>query len=232
MFKKLKQDVLTANIQLQTLGLVILTWGNVSQRSNDGKFIAIKPSGVEYNKLNLEDIVVLDLEGNVVEGRLKPSSDTSTHLEIYNAFKDIGSICHTHSTYATAFAQAGKTIDCFGTTHADYFYGSVQCTRDLSIEEVKTDYEKNTGKVIVETIKNNSINNIKAILARHHGVFTWGKNAVDAVEKAYVLEEIAKMNFLTLQIEPTTSKVPNYILDKHFSRKNGKKSYYGQTTNI
>lgn len=230
LFEKLKKEVYKANMDLVKYNLVIFTWGNVSGKSEDGKYMAIKPSGVPYEKLKWQDMVVIDITtGKVIDGELKPSSDTDTHLEIYRNFKDIKGITHTHSTYATSFAQAGKPIEAYGTTHADCFYGDVLCTRDLNKKEVENDYELNTGKVIVETIKKHKIEPLHtpAILVKNHGPFTFGKNAADSVYNAVTLEEIAKMNINTLLLNSKPS-MKQYILDKHFYRKHGKNATYGQ----
>ncbi len=227
MFEELKTEVYKANMMLVEYNLVIFTWGNVSGKIDDGKYIAIKPSGVAYEKLKPEDIVVMNMEGNIVDGDLNPSSDTPTHLELYRAFPEIKGICHTHSNYATSFAQAGRSIEAYGTTHADYFYGDVPCTRALSEEETQKNYEKNTGKVIAETFEKLNYEAIQGVLVRQHGVFTWGKNPVKSVENAIVLEELAKMNYQTLQLN-NDNKLPQYTLDKHYHRKHGKDSYYGQ----
>ena len=229
-FEKLKKKVYNANIDLVKYNLVIFTWGNVSEKSDDGKYMAIKPSGVSYDKLKWQDIVVIDIStGKIVDGKLKPSSDTDTHIEIYRSFNEVKGITHTHSTYATAFAQAGKPIKAYGTTHADCFYGNVLCTRDLTKKEVEDRYELNTGKVIVETIKKNKIDPIHtpAILVKNHGPFTFGKSAADSVYNAVTLEEVAKMNIntLLLNIKPSMKQ---YVLDKHFYRKHGQNATYGQ----
>ena len=229
-FEKLKKEVYKANIDLVKYNLVIFTWGNVSGKSSDSKYMAIKPSGVQYEKLKWQDIVVIDINtGEVVDGKLKPSSDTDTHLEVYRNFSDINGITHTHSTYATSFAQAGKPIVAYGTTHADCFYVDVLCTRDLSKKEVENDYELNTGKVIVETIKKHKVEPLHtpAILVKNHGPFTFGKNAADSVYNAVTLEEIAKMNINTLLLNNKPS-MKQYVLDKHFYRKHGKNATYGQ----
>ena len=227
MLEQIKQEVLEANLAVVKHNLVIITWGNVSARTEDD-YVVIKPSGVDYDTMSADDMVVLDLEGKVIEGRYKPSSDTPTHLELYKAFKDLKGVCHTHSNYATSFAQAGKGIECFGTTHADYFYGEIPCTRELTKEEVETDYEKNTGKVIVETFKDVNPIAIPGVLVNSHGVFSWGKNANNAVHNAVVMEELAKMNLQTLTLNPSKQKISQYVLDKHYNRKHGKNAYYGQ----
>lgn len=227
MFEKIKEEVLEANLELYKRNLVIFTWGNVSQRTSDDRII-IKPSGVTYESMQAEDLVVLDLEGNVLEGKYKPSSDTPTHLELYKAFPNIKGICHTHSNYATSFAQAGMDIECFGTTHADYFYGAIPCTRELTKDETEIDYEKNTGKVIIETFENKDYLATPGVLVNSHGVFSWGKNANDAVHNAIVMEELAKMNLQTLQLNTNKKRIDKYTLDKHYNRKHGKNAYYGQ----
>ncbi len=230
MLEKLKEKVCAANIELSKKGIVIYTWGNVSELDTETKLVVIKPSGVPYETMTPDDMVVLDLEGSIIEGHYKPSSDAPTHLEIYRNFPEIKSVTHTHSTYATSFAQAGTPLKAFGTTHADYFYGEVPVTRELSANEVANDYELNTGKVIVETIKGLNINPmaIPAILVKSHGPFIFGKNAETCVHNAVVLEEIAKMNFLTLNLKAQTQSIPQYLLDKHYHRKHGKNAYYGQ----
>ena len=227
MFKSLKRTVYEANLMLVKYNLVIFTWGNVSGKSEDGKYFAIKPSGVEYESLTPEDIVVLDMNGKVVEGSLNPSSDTETHLQLYKSFPNIKGICHTHSSYATSFAQAGKNIEAFGTTHADYFYGDIPCTRTLTKEETVEEYEKNTGRVIAETFKTIDYEQIPGVLVKQHGVFTWGSSPYKSVSNAVVVEELAKMNYQTLNLNKD-NHLPQYILDKHYNRKHGVNSYYGQ----
>ena len=226
MFKELKEQVFRANLDLVKYNLVIFTWGNVSAR--DGNHIIIKPSGVEYSKMKADDMVVLDLDGNKIEGKYNPSSDTPTHLELYKAFPNIKGITHTHSSYATSFAQAGCEIEALGTTHADYFYGSIPITRHLNEIEVIENYEKNTGKVIIETFANIDYMAIPGVLVRSHGVFAWGKSASDSVHNAVVIEELAKMNYQAMQLNPNITKFPKYVLDKHYNRKHGKNAYYGQ----
>lgn len=226
MLDDIKKRVYDANINLYNSKLVIFTWGNVSERYED--YIIIKPSGVDYEKMKTSDMVVLDINGNIVNGKLNPSSDTLTHIELYKAFPEIRGVCHTHSSYATSFAQSGKPIEALGTTHADYFYGDVPCTRELTKEETETEYEKNTGIVIAETFKNLDYNAIPAVLVKHHGVFSWGKSANESVHNAIVLEEIAKMNFKTNLINHSDNKLEQYTLDKHYNRKHGKNAYYGQ----
>jgi len=230
MLEKLKKEVYEANMELPRRGLVTYTWGNVSGIDREKGLFVIKPSGVSYDELKPEDMVVMDLSGRKVEGDYNPSSDTATHLELYLAFPEIGGIVHTHSPAATAWAQAGRSIPCYGTTHADYFYGEIPCARSLTEEEVKSEYERNTGLVIVETFKSNNINPmyVPGVLCKNHGPFTWGKNAAEAVHNAVVLEEIAKMNLMTEQLNRNTAPAPKYIQDKHFLRKHGPNAYYGQ----
>lgn len=230
MLEKLKQEVYEANMELPRRGLVTYTWGNVSGIDRESGLVIIKPSGVEYDDLAPDNLVVLDLEGNKVEGDLNPSSDTKTHIELYKAFPHIGGIVHTHSINAVAWAQAGEDIPCYGTTHADYFYGSVPCARHLTDQEIDEDYEKNTGKVIVETFTRRDINPIHmpAAICYSHGPFTWGSNAREAVYHAVVLEEVAKMALLTRQVNPDARPAPLNVQDKHFLRKHGPDAYYGQ----
>ncbi len=228
MLQDTRKKVLKANQLLPKHELVKFTWGNVSERDLDTGYIVIKPSGVNYEDLTEENMVVLDLQGNVIEGKLNPSSDTKTHLEVYKAFPEVKGICHVHSTYATSFAQAGKSIDAFGTTHADYFYGSVPCARVLEQQEIEADYEMYTGKLIVDVFKDKNILAIPGILLKGHGVFTFGKDANQAVHNAVVIEEVAKMNYLTLTLNPKAQPIPQYLLDKHYNRKHGKNAYYGQ----
>ena len=226
MLEELKLKVYEQNLALVKHGLVILTWGNVSAIDRATGLVVIKPSGVDYATMKAEDMVVVDLDGNVIEGNCRPSSDTPTHLELYKAYPEIGGVVHTHSTYAVAFAQAGRNITAYGTTHADAFYGDVPCTRALTQAEIKSAYEKNTGKVIVETVKDYKA--MPAILVKSHGPFTWGDSPESAVEAAVILEEVAKMATLTEQLNPTTARVDRYLLDKHYFRKHGKHAYYGQ----
>ena len=230
MLEQLKQQVYEANMELPRRGLVTYTWGNVSGIDRQSGLFVIKPSGVEYDELRPEDLVVLDLNGNKVEGKLNPSSDTKTHIELYKAFPELGGIVHTHSTHAVAWAQAGRDIPCFGTTHADYFYGPVPCARALTQEEIDEDYEKNTGKVIIEAFRGRNIQpmHVPGVICSSHGPFTWGKDAAQAVYHAVVLEEVAKMALLTLQIDPNAAPAPQRIQDKHFLRKHGPNAYYGQ----
>ena len=231
MLEKLKEEVYNANMELPKRGLVTYTWGNVSGIDREKGLFVIKPSGVDYDFLNPSDMVVMDLEGNKIEGDYNPSSDTATHIELYKSFKNIGGIVHTHSPNATAWAQAGKSLPCYGTTHADYFYGDIPCTRNLTEEEIEKGYEKNTGMVIVETFKEINPMYIPAVLCKNHGPFTWGKDAMEAVHNAVVLEEVAKMNFLTELLNKNAEKTPKYMQDKHFLRKHGSNAYYGPKIN-
>lgn len=228
MLEELKREVFEANIELQRRGLVVYTWGNASGIDRNKGLVVIKPSGVPYESLKPEDMVVVDMNGNVVEGRFKPSSDTPTHLVLYSAFKNIGGIVHTHSTHATQWAQAGRGIPCFGTTHADYFYGQIPCTRPMTRDEIDGEYERQTGNVIVETFKDKNPDYIPAVLVYGHGPFTWGKNPADAVHNSAVLEEVAKMALGTLLLSPNAKPVSQALLDRHFLRKHGPNAYYGQ----
>ena len=227
MLESLKEEIFRANLDLVKHGLVIFTWGNVSGIDRKEGLVIIKPSGVSYETMCVDDMVVIDLKGNVVEGRLKPSSDTPTHLELYKAFPCIGGIVHTHSTYATAWAQAGKDIPNIGTTHADYFSDAVPCTRDMTEAEVSADYEKNTGTVIVERFAQLNAEHIQGVLVKNHGPFTWGKDAQDAVHNAVVLEQVAKMAYISYDINPKLTMNP-LLIKKHFFRKHGTNAYYGQ----
>ncbi|GHU63444.1 L-ribulose-5-phosphate 4-epimerase [Clostridia bacterium] len=226
--KELKQRVLEANIALPRHGLVTFTWGNVSEIDRERGLVAIKPSGVEYDTLTAEDMVVVNLDGKREEGRLQPSSDTPTHLALYKAFPKVGGIVHTHSRWATIFAQSGRDIPAFGTTHADYFYGDIPCTRELTPEEIAGEYEKNTGLVIAERFRGLSPDEISAVLVHSHGPFVWGENAADAVHNAVVLEETAMMAWHNLLLSPEIQPMKKELLDKHFLRKHGENAYYGQ----
>lgn len=227
MLKKLKKKVYQANLDLVKHGLVVFTWGNASAIDREKGLVVIKPSGISYDAMKPEDMVVVDLEGNIVEGSNKPSSDTATHLVLYNSFTDIGGIVHTHSEWATIWSQAGQLIPALGTTHADYFYGDIPCTRKLTNNEILTEYEKETGNVIVEKFHNLDSNAIPGVLVNNHGPFAWGKDADDAVHNAVVLEQVAKMAYFTLKIKRVSS-LDQELLDKHYLRKHGDDAYYGQ----
>lgn len=228
MLEELKQQVLEANLALPKYGLVTFTWGNVSGFDKESGLVVIKPSGVPYEDLKTSDLVVLDLDGNVVEGDLKPSSDTPTHLVLYKKFPGIGGVVHTHSPWATSWAQAGKPIPALGTTQADYFYGEVPVTRRMTEEEIKGAYELETGNVIVETFKDINPIEIPSVLVHSHAPFNWGKDANEAVHNAVVLEECAKMALRTYQINPEAPPMDQELLDKHYLRKHGANAYYGQ----
>ncbi len=229
MLNRLKEEVFQANLLLPKHNLVTFTWGNVSGIDREQGLVVIKPSGIPYETLKVEDMVVVELEtGKTVEGKLKPSSDTPTHLELYEAFANIGGIVHTHSRWATIFAQAGRGIMALGTTHADHFYGDVPCTRRMKSKEIKGDYEKETGLVIIETFKRRDPSEIPAVLVHSHGPFAWGKDPMDAVHNAVVLEEVAFMGFHTQMLEPGISHMQQELLDKHYCRKHGDNAYYGQ----
>ena len=230
MLEELKEEVCKANKELVEHGLVLFTWGNVSTIDREKNIIAIKPSGVSYDLLKPEDIVLVNLNGEIIEGSKRPSSDTDSHLELYRNFTDIQSVVHTHSTYATIFAQAKAPIDCFGTTHADHFYGSIPVTRELTKEEIENEYELNTGKVIVELFKKSNIDyfHMPACLTTSHGPFAWGKTTDKAIYNAVVLEQIAKINLETLKLNPHLCPIDQVLLDKHYLRKHGKNAYYGQ----
>jgi len=230
MLEELKQEVLEANLLLPKHHLVTFTWGNVSGIDREKGLFVIKPSGVPYETLSLEDLVVLDLEGNIVEGNLRPSSDTPTHLALYKAFPEIGGIVHTHSPWATMWAQAGRSIPALGTTHADYFYGEIPCTRSLTKDEIQNAYELETGNVIIETFQTGGLDPVAmpGVLVRQHAPFCWGDDAKQAVHNAVVLEEVAKMAIHTFQLNPDIEQMNQYLLDKHYLRKHGKNAYYGQ----
>lgn len=228
MLEELKKLVYEANMELPKYRLVTFTWGNVSAIDRTSGRFVIKPSGVEYEKLVPEDMVVMDLEGNQTEGRLNPSSDTATHLELYKAFPHIGGIVHTHSPWATSWAQAGRGIPCYGTTHADYMYGEIPCLRCLTKEEIQGAYEKNTGQLITGYFKDRDYMAIPACLCKNHGPFAWGKDAKEAVHNAVVLEEVAKMAARCEMINPQVQPAPQELLDKHYLRKHGVNAYYGQ----
>ncbi|AVD63909.1 MULTISPECIES: L-ribulose-5-phosphate 4-epimerase [Serratia] len=230
MLNELRRQVLAANLSLPAYGLVTFTWGNVSAIDRQSGLVVIKPSGIAYEAMTLEDLVVVDLEGKVREGHRKPSSDTATHLALYRAFADIGGVVHTHSRNATIWAQAGQPIPALGTTHADYFYGDIPCTRPMSEAEIAGDYEGETGKVIIETFNQagRDPQQVPGVLVYSHGPFAWGKDAADAVHNAVVLEEVAIMAMATRQLAPAIAPMQPELLDKHFLRKHGKHAYYGQ----
>ena len=227
MLEQMKKSVFEANRLLKDSGLIVLTWGNVSQIDRESGHIVIKPSGVSYDTMIAEDMVVVDMEGNVVEGDLKPSSDLPTHIVLYKAFPEIGGITHTHSRWATVFAQAGMGIPTLGTTHADVFYGPIPTTRKMTEQEIQGEYEKETGKVIVETFRAINPSEIPAVLVHAHGPFIWGKDAMKSVENAITLEEVAMMAYYTLQLN-SNAQIQQALLDKHFLRKHGANAYYGQ----
>ena len=228
MLENLKKEVLEANLLLPKYGLVTFTWGNVSAVDRESGLDVIKPSGVPYETLKEEDLVVVSLEGKIVEGNKRPSSDTPTHLELYRRFKDIKAVVHTHSRWATSFAQAGMGIKAMGTTHADYFYGDILCTRALRKDEIESDYELNTGKVIVETYEGIDPLSRPGVLVKNHGPFSWGNSAYNAVHNAVVMEEVAFMDWHAMVLNPKAEEVPFYLLDKHYFRKHGANAYYGQ----
>lgn len=227
MLEKIKERVFKANILLRESGLITLTWGNVSEIDRESGLVVIKPSGVDYDKMRVEDMVVTDLCGNVVEGELRPSSDLPTHIELYRGFPEIGAVAHTHSRWATIFSQAGRSVPMLGTTHADTFYGDVPCTRLMTKAEIEGDYEKETGTVILEAFANQDPTAIPGVLVQSHGPFTWGKNAIDAVKNAIVLEEVAMMAYHTVAMNGAAS-FQQELADKHYFRKHGAGAYYGQ----
>ena len=228
MLEKLKQEVLEANLLLPKHGLVTFTWGNVSGIDRESGLVVIKPSGVSYDGMTVDDMVVVDLDGKVVEGKWKPSSDTPTHVELYKAFPNIGGIVHTHSRWATTFAQAGMDIPAMGTTHGDYFYGAIPCTRAMTDAEINGEYEKETGKVIIEAFDGKSADDIPGVVVFSHGPFAWGTDAMNAVHNAVVMEEIAFMDWHAMMINPQLGPMQQTLLDKHYLRKHGKNAYYGQ----
>ncbi|PKM69446.1 MAG: L-ribulose-5-phosphate 4-epimerase [Firmicutes bacterium HGW-Firmicutes-19] len=228
MYEQLKADCLEANLLLPKYGLITFTWGNVSIIDRARGVVAIKPSGVKYEIMSADDIVVLDLNGNVLDGKLRPSSDTPTHLRLYKEYPNMGAIVHTHSRWATIFAQAKRSIPALGTTHADYFYGEIPCTRELTSAEINGSYELETGNVIVETIGNHDPLHCPGIVVASHGPFSWGKDAIDAVMHAVVMEEVAMMAWHAIMMNPSLVKADQVLLDKHFFRKHGPNAYYGQ----
>ena len=227
-YLELKREVYEANMELQRKNLVVYTWGNVSQIDRAKGVIAIKPSGVAYEKMSPDDIVIVDLENKIVEGKLRPSSDTKTHTHLYRHFDSIGGVTHTHSTYATAWAQTQQAIPCFGTTHADYAYGEIPCTAVMTDEQVERDYEEETGVQITDCFVRRNPNEVPMVIVAGHAPFTWGKNAADAVYHAVILEEIARMAYLTKTLQPNTPPLKQTLVDKHYLRKHGKNAYYGQ----
>lgn len=228
MLERLKEEVLEANLLLPKYGLVVFTWGNVSAYDAETGLVVIKPSGVDYDSMKADDMVVVDLDGKVIEGSLRPSSDTPTHVYLYSKFPEIKGIVHTHSTWATSWAQSGLALPCYGTTHADYFYGDIPIARGLTKAEVESEYEKNTGVVIEEAFNDRDIMASPGVLCRNHGPFAWGKNAAEAVHNAVVMEECAKMAVIARMINPDIQPAPQYLMDKHYFRKHGKNAYYGQ----
>lgn len=228
MLEGLKQSVLEANLELPGRGLVVYTWGNASGIDRDKGIVVIKASGVKYEDMTTEHMVVLDLDGNIMEGRYKPSSDTPTHLALYKAFPGIGGIVHTHSTWATVWAQAQRGVPCYGTTHADYFYGEIPCTRPMTEKEIKGEYEAETGTVIIEAFEGKDPMHVPGVLVASHGPFTWGKDAYDAVHNSVVLEQLSKTAYASCALNACIQPVPDTLLDKHFLRKHGKDAYYGQ----
>lgn len=229
MLEELKEKVLKANLDLVKHKLVLFTWGNVSEIDRKTGLVVIKPSGVDYENMKASDMVVVDLNGKVVEGEFRPSSDTPTHIELYKAFPEIGGITHTHSTYATAWAQAGRDIPFYGTTHADYFYGDIPCARALTKEEIEGEYEKNTGLVIVEKFEGRKPLEVPGVLVKSHGVFAFGKDGAASVYNATVMEEVARMATVTETINPSIQRADTFMMDKHYLRKHGKNAYYGQS---
>ncbi|MBK8188722.1 MAG: L-ribulose-5-phosphate 4-epimerase [Cellvibrio sp.] len=227
-YLELKREVYEANMELQRKNLVVYTWGNVSQIDRAKGVIAIKPSGVAYEKMSPDDIVIVDLNNQIVEGKLRPSSDTKTHTHLYRHFDKIGGVTHTHSTYATAWAQTQQAIPCFGTTHADYAYGEIPCTAVMTDEQVERDYEEETGVQITDCFAQRNPSEVPMVIVAGHAPFTWGKNAADAVYHAVILEEIARMAYLTKTLQPNTPPLKQTLVDKHYLRKHGKNAYYGQ----
>lgn len=231
MLEELKEKVLKANLQLVKNHLVLFTWGNVSEIDRASGLFVIKPSGVEYDEMTADDMVVCDLTGKVVEGHYRPSSDTPTHIEFYKAFPSVGGVTHTHSTFATAWAQAGRSIPFYGTTHADYFYGDIPCARSLTKDEIEGEYEKNTGLAIIEKFRNDNIDPmaVPGVLIKSHGVFAFGKDGDNSVYNATVIEEVAKMATITEAVNPHVKRADQFMMDKHYNRKHGKNAYYGQS---
>jgi L-ribulose-5-phosphate 4-epimerase len=229
MYEQLKERVCRANLELVEHKLIIFTWGNVSGIDRQAKVVAIKPSGVDYDELTVDKIVILDIDGNIIDGDFRPSSDTPTHLELYRSFIEIGAICHTHSQYAAMWAQAEREIPCFGTTHADYFYGPIPVTEVMTKDEIQNNYELNTGKVIARRFKGIDPLQMPAVIVANHGSFTWARDPAQAVSNAVVLEQVAKMAYGTVQLNARKNAISRSLLDKHYLRKHGKNAYYGQT---
>lgn len=228
MLEELKREVYEANMELRRKGMVIYTWGNVSGIDREKQLVVIKPSGVDYDSMKPDDMVVVDMGGNIVEGAYKPSSDTATHLFLYKSYPAIGGVVHTHSTWAVTFAQAGMAIPAFGTTHADYFFGDIPCTRELTEQEIEEAYELNTGKVIVETIGEADPMAIPGILVKNHGPFAWGKTPAGSVHNTVVMDKVAELAYKTMTLNPEASRVSQFLLNKHYYRKHGTNAYYGQ----
>jgi L-ribulose-5-phosphate 4-epimerase len=227
-FIELKREVYEANMELQRRNLVVYTWGNVSQIDRAKSVVAIKPSGVAYEKMTADDIVIVDLENNIVEGKMRPSSDTKTHTHLYRHFDSIGGVTHTHSTYATAWAQTQQAIPCYGTTHADYAYGEIPCTAVMTDQQIERDYEEETGVQITDCFKSRNPKEVPMVIVAGHAPFTWGKNAAESVYHSVILEEIARMAYLTKTLQQTTQPLKQTLIDKHYLRKHGKNAYYGQ----
>lgn len=228
MLEKLKKEVLKANLELPRRGLVTFTWGNVSGIDREKNLVVIKPSGVSYDNMTKDDLVVVDLDGNVVEGKYRPSSDTPTHLAIYKEFPEIGGMVHTHAEWSTSWAQAGRNIPCYGTTHADYFYGEIPCTRVMTEEEINGEYELETGNVIIETFNGIDPMSVQGVIVNNHGPFCWGKTPMESIHNAVVMEEVAKMAYKTEKLNINSNNIHSTLLDKHFLRKHGVNAYYGQ----
>lgn len=228
MLEQLKSEVLKANLELPRRGLITFTWGNVSGIDREKNLVVIKPSGVSYDNMTEDDLVVVDLDGNVVEGKYNPSSDTPTHLAIYKEFKEVGGVVHTHAEWSTSWAQAGRNIPCYGTTHADYFYGEIPCTRVMTEEEINGEYELETGNVIIETFEGINPMSVPGVIVNNHGPFCWGETPIESIHNAVVMEEVAKMAYKTEALNVSIKNIQSTLLDKHFLRKHGENAYYGQ----